>query len=407
MKLAYLTNQYPAVSHTFIRNEICALEEQGIEIARFSIRRANENFPDAADQRELARTEFLLEQGVGALLKHTAREILARPRAFFVATSCALKMGWRSQRGVARHLVYLAEACLLRARCAERGIAHLHVHHATNPAAVARLCFALGGPTYSLTVHGPEEFDAPTRWALNEKVAGAQFVVTVSEWGRAQLQRACDEKYHTKFRVVHCGIGEAFVREAPGAVPNTPRFLWVGRLAEQKDPLTLLDAVECLHAQNVLCAVTMVGDGELRSMLETEIARRKLDARVALAGWADGEMVRTELRAARALVLSSRAENAPSVILEALAQGRAVISTDVGGVRELVQDGETGWLVPPRSPELLANALRRALETDVKCLSRMGENGRNFVLENYNLTRQAIQLRALFESTVQTFGVND
>ncbi len=396
MNLAYLTNQYPKISHSFIRREICALETQGVAITRFSIRRAREDFPDPADQRELARTEFLLERGARALSWNTWRIATTRPCAFAKAWRATLKMGWRSQRGLARHFIYLAEACLLRALCVARGITHLHVHHATNPATVALLCHTLGGPAYSLTIHGPEEFQHAPGLALNEKIERAAFVVAVSEWGRRQLLPWCEDTHHEKIHLVRNGVDELFSATMPRAIQNTPRFLWIGRLEEQKDPLLLARAVRYLRAQNISCVVAMVGDGPLRGVLEKEIVRHDLQEMILIKGWASRAQILDELRGARALILSSCAENVPSVILEALLQTRPVISTDVGGVSEMLPDGEAGWLVPPHSPEDLARAMLRVLETEVTELERLGRAGRRFVLENFDAARQATQLRMLF-----------
>jgi glycosyltransferase involved in cell wall biosynthesis len=396
VKLAYLTNQYPAPSHTFIRNEICALEKQGIPLARFSIRRASEPLLNPLDQAEAARTHFLLEHGALALLRNFFHAAFTRPRAFLFALRLACKIGWRSQRGLARHFVYLAEACLLQALCAERSITHLHVHHATNPAAVALLCRALGGPSYSITVHGPEEFEQAAPLALNEKIARAAFVVAVSVWGRNRLRQCCDSAQHHKIFVIRVGVDGRFVSAAPTHILNTTRLVWIGRLAEQKDPRLLIRAVEKLRAQNVSCAVTMLGDGPLRLDVEQEIARGGLQDAIQIKGWASAQEILAALRDARALVLTSRAENVPSVILEAMAQERVVLGPNVGGVAELVQDGKTGWLVPPNSVDALAAALRVVLETNVTELARMGKAGRQCVLENFDVAAQAEKLRALF-----------
>jgi colanic acid/amylovoran biosynthesis glycosyltransferase len=398
VKLGYLTNQYPKISHTFIRREINALEAQGVDVTRFSIRRAREPFPDAADQREAARTIFLLEYGARTLAQNVLRVMRAQPRALADAARLMRRIGWRSPRGLARHGVYLAEACALQNLCAARGISHLHVHHATNPAAVALLCKTLGGPSYSLTIHGPEEFEHAARLALNEKIAGAAFVVAVSEWGRAQVLKHCDATQHPKVHVIRIGAPPEYVETTPAPLPDTPRVLWVGRLEEQKDPLRLTQAVARVRAQNVACAVTMLGDGPLRAAVEQDIARFALGDAIVLGGWANSARVLNELRACRALVLSSRAENVPSVILEALLQERPVICADVGGVRELVRDNETGWLVPPRDAEALAGALRRVLEMPRATLQEMGARGRQFVLERFDADAQARALRALLES---------
>lgn len=398
MKLAYLTNQYPKISHSFIRGEILALEALGVEITRFSIRRASENFPDPADQAELVRTTFLLDGGILSLLTATLRVALTRPRAFARALRLTVQMGLGSQRGLAHHFAYLAEAAVLERMCAAQGITHLHVHHATNPAAVALLCKTLGGPTYSLTVHGPEEFEHGAQLSLDVKIANAAFVATVSEWSCRELFRRCDAGHHDKIFLVHNGVDEWFVSFPPIPIADTPQLLWVGRLKAQKNPLLLVHAVQQLAAQNIPCVVTILGDGSLRAELEREIARGGLENAILLKGWANRSDILSHLVASRALVLSSRAENVPVVIQEALVQERPVVSTNVGGIDELVQDGVTGWLVPPDSVDALAHALRCTLTTDPAQLEQMGKMGRRHMLENFDTTRQAKQLLALFET---------
>lgn len=396
MKLGYLTNQYPRVSHTFIRREIQSLEREGFDIARFSIRPSAEPLPDPDDQREAERTEYVLGRETQALSLHLVQTARRDPDAFSRALRLTWKLGWRSQRGLVRHFAYLAEACSLRSRCAARGISHLHVHHATNPAAVALLCRALGGPSYSLMVHGPEEFEHAPSLALSLKVSHAAFVATPSEWSCRQLMHWCTLEDHAKVHVLRIGLPDIPGNDGACAVPDVRHLVWVGRLVDQKDPLTLVNAIERLRAQKVMCTITLVGDGPLRPRLEGQIARSGLGDMIALAGWASSAGVLAYLRNARALVVSSRAENVPVVIVEALALGRPVVSTDVGGIRELVQQGATGWLVPPESPNALADAIRRVLETDVQQLTRMARAGRESILAKYSVEGVAHQLRALF-----------
>lgn len=404
MKLAYLTNQYPKISHSFIRHEILGLEALGMDITRVSIRRAGENFPDPADRSELARTTFLLDGGAVSLFAQTLRVALKRPRAFARALRQTVELGWGSQRGLARHFTYLAEAAVLFHFCVARGITHLHVHHATNPAAVALLCRALGGPTYSLTIHGPEEFVHGKQLALHQKIAAASFVITVSEWGRREIAKWCDKAHHDRIFLVRSPVDESFSACPPAPVDSSAQILWVGRLEPQKNPLMFVQAVHRLRelrqlpAQNTPCAVTMLGDGSLRPALAQEISRSRLESTFILGGWADRHEILTQLRAARALVLSSRSENLPMVIQEAFMQGRPVISTNVGGIDELVHDGVNGWLVPSDSVDALAGALQAALCAAPRELERMGERGRRLVLKEFDPATHLERLRTLFES---------
>jgi len=149
MKVAYLVNQYPHVSHSFIRREIAALEKNGVTVVRFSIRPSGLDLVDAADVVERTKTRVLLGAGPLALLSALVATALGRPGAWLGALGAAIRMGRRSERGVLRHLFYLVEACLLvRSLRGADAVDHLHAHFGTNPAAVAMLTRMLGGPSY-------------------------------------------------------------------------------------------------------------------------------------------------------------------------------------------------------------------------------------------------------------------
>src|SRR4051812_42790010 len=127
MRIAYLTNQYPHVRHTFIRREIVALEGHGVDVVRFSIRDSGKEVVDPADQAEYTRTRSLLAVGKGTLLKSLLAHAFGRPVRFMRALRCTIRLGRHSDRGVVRHLAYLAEACLLRNWLSQVGATHLHV----------------------------------------------------------------------------------------------------------------------------------------------------------------------------------------------------------------------------------------------------------------------------------------
>lgn len=395
MKVAYLVNQYPKVSHTFIRREIAALEADGLTVVRWSIRPCPDRLVDAEDLAEEARTEVVLRAGTAGLLGGLLRAGLSRPLRVARAGKLALEVGWRSDRGPLLHLAYLVEACLLREWAAREGVEHVHAHFGTNSAAVAMLCHELGGPPYSLTCHGPKEFDRPEHLGLSEKIARARFVAGVSSFGRSQLYRWTRAGEWDKVHVVPCGVDESFLTAPPVPVPSAPRLVTVGRICEQKGQLLLVRALARLAREGLRAELVIVGDGELRGEVEALATREGLSGQVTITGWADGARVRAEVQAARALVMPSFAEGLPVVIMEALALGRPVVSTWVAGIPELVTP-EVGWLVPAGSVEALAGALRRVLEADPAELERMGRAGRERVRARHDVKSAARVLEALF-----------
>ncbi|NMM39125.1 MAG: glycosyltransferase family 4 protein [Glaciimonas sp.] len=403
MKIAYLINQYPKVSHSFIRREILALERQGFDVQRIAVRGWDGELVDDEDLRERDRTRYVLQNGMASLLAASMRMLAASPLRFLHALRLALKMGWRADRPWPFHLIYLAEACRIVPWLREFGAFHLHAHFGTNSAEVAMLTTALGGPPYSFTVHGPEEFDKPEFLGIKEKVSRAAFVVAISSFGRSQLFRWARYVDWPKVHVVHCGLEPVFhaVPAVPVVPTAAPRVVCVGRLCEQKGQLLLVNAVSQLLRKGIEIELVLAGDGEMRAELEALITQRRLQGRVRITGWISSDQVRAEILAARALVLPSFAEGLPVVIMEAMALRRPVLTTYVAGIPELVHPGENGWLFPAGDVDALAAALEEFLLTPVAILESMGEAGYQRVLERHSVDIEAAKLAQLFCS-VQT-----
>lgn len=401
LTIAYLINQYPKVSHSFIRREIISLEACGIRVKRFSLRSCSTELVDEADKVELTRVRVVLAVGIVSLLFGLLRIAVTRPIRFLQALWLTLRLGWCSERGVLRHLAYLAEACILLRWFSDSDVAHVHAHFGTNSTTVAMLCRAIGGPPYSFTVHGPEEFDKVKAIALVEKVERAAFVVTVSCFGKSQLYRWCEQGQWSKIHVVHCGVDDGFLAQPSIAVEAEPRLVCVGRLCEAKGHLVLLEAVGQLATEGLQFKLMLVGDGPLRAEIEALSARLGLQNYVEVLGWASNSEVRQHILASRAMVLPSFAEGLPVVLMEALALGRPVISTYVAGIPELVEPGVCGWLVPPGSIEALTAAIRVALQLPVEKLEQMGASGAERVAQRHDASIEASFLAALFRSSIE------
>jgi len=388
MKVAYFTNQYPSVSHTFIRREIAALEQKGIEVERFSIRPPPVELVDPDDIEEQARTTVLLARGLPRLALTAGWTAVLHPIRFLKALHMSIRMGLRLERGLLRNLAYLMTACTTlqlfrRAQCR-----HVHVHFGTNPTAVALLCRMLGGPPYSFTVHGPEEFDKPWQLSLTEKIEKASFVAGVSSFGRSQLYRQCAHSHWPKVKVVRCGVDRTYTESEIAPIGDTRRFVCVGRICEQKGQLLLIEAAAKVRDMGEQFELILVGDGDMRQEAESLIRRHGLGDMVTITGWASGAEVRDYLVSARALVLPSFAEGLPVVIMEALALGRPVISTYIAGIPELVEPDACGWLVPAGSVDGLVRAMLEALRASPRRLEELGREGRRRVLASHD-TRTA------------------
>lgn len=402
MKIAYLVNQYPKVSHSFIRREILGVEAWGVEVLRCSIRSCRAELVDAADLSEQQKTRTVLESGSSKLLLGALHALRTRPLRFLKGLQMAVRLGTRPGQSIIKHLAYLVEACVLLRWLSEAGVTHVHAHFGTNSTTVAMLCQELGGPPYSFTVHGPEEFDKVAAIALPEKIQRAAFVVAISSFGKSQLYRWCSLNHWPKIHVVHCGVDDGFLAQSLTPVPVAPRLVCVGRLCEQKGQLLLMEAAAKLVAEGLKFKLVLVGDGPLRSAIETQITRTGLQDTVEITGWASGTEVQQHILASRALVLPSFAEGLPVVIMEALALGRPVITTYVAGIPELVQPGVSGWLVPAGSVEDLTHAMRSSLQSSVEALEKMGTLGTKQVALNHTIAIETRKLAALFQASLHS-----
>ena len=395
MVLAYLTPQYPKVSHTFIRREIRALEALGHRILRLAIRESEDLIVDPADREEVGITLHCLSRPKAELLAACARIALDHPARFAAALGATLAMGRSGDRGLLRHLAYLVEAAYFLGVVRRERAEHVHVHFGTNAAKVALLMRRLGGPPFSVTYHGPDEFDDVSGHALSSVLAEASFAFGISSYTTAQLRRWLAPERWDRIQRVHCAVDEQFFEASRPLEESCRSFVCVGRLTAQKGQHVLVEALERLVKEGVDARLVLAGDGELRQSIEQRVAELGLGERVEITGWVDEREVRRRLLDARALVLPSFAEGLPVVLMEALAIGRPVISTYVAGIPELVHPGENGWLVPAGDVDALASAMRDALATPAASLNEMGRVGADCVRLRHTASVEAEKIDAL------------
>jgi len=391
-RVAYLVNVYPKVSHSFIRTEITALERMGLSVRRFTVRRSPDPISSETEDVEGRLTFPLLEGNWRGLLGATARSFLKRPGA----SAKALLQALRGNDPV-RACAYFAEAAMLAEQLTLQGVRHVHVHFGTNPVTVARLAAMLAPITYSFTAHGPDEFDAPLGLDLPGKIADAAFVVGVSDFGRGQLMRWSDPADWSRIHTVRCAVAPGFLQPHAGDEDGLAslRLICVARLSPQKG-LPLLIEAAARAARKRGFRIEIIGDGEGRPAIESQITRLGLQTHVRLSGWCTQEVVHQQLRQARALVLPSFAEGLPVVLMEALALGRPVVATSIAGIPELV-DHENGWLIRSGSVEALADALHAVLDATPEQLRQKGEVGRSRVRMAHDSDRNAQQLAQLLQ----------
>lgn len=400
--IAYLTGEYPKVSHTFIQREIVALRALGVEVLPCTVRRPPASQVVGADQKaEAERTFCILESARRAphrlILAHLGW--LSRAPGRWLA---ALGLAWRTRSPGAKaalyQLFYFLEAGLLADHLRRKGVVHLHNHFANSSCSVAMLTSAISGIPYSFTMHGPAIFYEPMRWRIDEKIARARFVACISHFCRSQGMYFSDPEHWPKLRIVHCGVDPtAYGRRERGAFGK--RVLFVGRLDPVKGAPLLIEAFARVAADHPDASLTVVGDGPSRALAEAMAQDLGLADRVAFLGFRSQAEVADLLEEADMLVLPSFAEGVPVVLMEAMASRIPVVASLVAGVPELVEEGVSGFLVPPGDVETLAARIA-TLMADPERARAMGLAGRARVEAEFDLAKEAAWLARLHQGEV-------
>ncbi|MGH9107096.1 MAG: glycosyltransferase [Acidimicrobiales bacterium] len=409
--ICYVTSHYPRLSHTFVQREVEGLRAAGAEVATVSVHRAGAaDVLSEADRREAEQTWSMFPLDAGHLLTAHLRAGLRHPGAYARTLASALGASPGGVRGGLWQLFYFAEAIALWAHAREAGARHLHAHLAN---VAADICWwaarfgSLAAPVdrwrWSFTMHGPTEFFEVRRFNLARKVAHADLVVCISEFTRSQLMYLSDPAEWAKLRVVHCGADlSRYHYVAPRAGPGL-HVLCVARWASQKGLEVLLDAVEVAAGSGTDVELTLVGDGPLRDRLHQAAQRPALDGRVRLEGAVGQDDLAKYYADADVFCLASLAEGVPVALMEAMATGRPVVATRVGGIAELVEDGVSGYLVAPGEVAELAGALAR-LAASPKLRRQMGAAGRQKVERDFDSARCAAALAGIYRGMGRESG---
>ncbi|MBB5276891.1 glycosyltransferase involved in cell wall biosynthesis [Rhizobium rosettiformans] len=403
MNIGYFLNTYPVPSATFIRREIEAIEARGQVVFRFAARSFANVLVDDRDILEASRTVYLLQRGKLELLKAFCRVAFRNPRGVGRALIASLKLLRQGKTGIVRHAAYLMQAAALLEEARNAKIEHFHAHYGTNPATVVMLSHLMGGPRYSFTAHGPDEFLNETAANFGLKIQNASFAVAISEYCRTLLADRClAPRDHGKIVIARCGLNLDEFQASQPTAPNNQTLVCVGRLCPQKGQVHIPAAVAALKGEFPDLRVLLVGDGESRHEIEVEVARYGLDGgnSVVFLGWAANADVRRLISESRALLLPSYHEGLPIVLMEALALARPVITTKITAIPELV-DPSCGWLVSPGNHDELVAAMRSALLASPEDLLKMGLAGQQRVALMHDIRDLAEALHRNFEAAVR------
>ncbi|HJZ88316.1 MAG TPA: glycosyltransferase family 4 protein [Polyangia bacterium] len=399
--ITFLLKRFPRLSETFILNELLALERQGVQLRIYSILDPEEKVVHADVARLRTRVEYFPHGLTGAwgIARAHFSLLVATPRSYLRTLGEAVS---RRRRTAIKHFF---RAGWLAAQLRHAGAAHLHAHFAHGPASVAQFASSLAGVPFSFTAHAKDIYTSPPE-LLQAKLRAAQFVVTCTEYNASHLAGLAGEPWARRIHRIYHGIDFDRFRsngKTSGQHASPPVLLSIGRFVEKKGFLYLIEAARILAAHGRSFQVRLVGGGEQRRALEAQIARAGLQRTVELCGPLPQEKLLALYENAAVCVLpcvvtdNGDRDGIPNVLVEAMRMGVPVVSTAISGIPELVIDGQTGVLVPPRDPQALAAAIIALLD-DPERAHRLAVQAARHVAERFDLHRNAERLRQLLEA---------
>jgi glycosyltransferase involved in cell wall biosynthesis len=415
MRVGYLYSRYPVISQTFCDAEMLALERRGIELAIGSIYPPLTSLRHEYIARLHAPIHYAPPQQILKIWEHNAKAGQAEvkwPGKLVAQHNKKYGLSIKAEQR-ARNALYFADFF------ARSAVDHVQVHFANRAAHTALFLKEISGIPFSVTAHGQDFMkDLGSKDLLREICAAAEFVAAETDYSRDLLRQRCPDSA-AKIHRVYNGIDlERFLAPhdksaRPAVAPyDVPRILSVGRLVAFKGFDDLIHACDELARRGLDFFCEIIGDGPLRDTLQAEIEKLGLSSRVTLLGSQSQQAVLEKLQAADIFALASTtdAEGAtdvfPTVILEAMASARPVVSTRLAGIPELVVQGETGILVSPSDTSALSNALEELLR-EPELRLRYGRAGRTCIEQHFQIENTVMPLLKMFENAVREHGNMD
>ena len=386
--LAYVFERFPKFSQTFCYREIAELFRQGIRPAIFSLRGPDFG-PDTTWDRAIIATVHQLPEGNAfARLADEAAISLPKPVRKTLHE-------WRGKPDSLR----LHQATYIGTHLQKLGVRHVHTHFAGMAARTAFWIKKFFGIDYSVTVHANDIF-VPVNFeiGLSEILSSASAVVAVSDFAANQLRQRFPENAARVHRTYN-GIDPA--KFHPAEFERPPLILSIGRLISKKGFDVLIDACALLRQRGHGFRCEIIGEGPLAGELQARIHRQDLAEHVHLAGPKTQAEIAGHLSKATVLALPCRIDpdgamdNLPTVVMEAMASALPVVSTNIGGISEMVRDGETGLLVAQNDAAATADALSRLIN-DIELAQSFGRKGCERTKEIFSIEKNVRALRQIF-----------
>jgi len=408
LPIGYITQSFPSLTTTFIYREVLALREIGFDIVTFAIWKPNISKLSEESKDLVDSTFYVFPISWSKLLVAHLYFLFTRPLKYLGTFFFVLTRRGESIRNRRRTFFHFFEAIYLALDAKRTGIRHIHAHFTVNAATLALIIARILDISFSFTAHNNIFSD---RLILKEKLKAAKFFFAISNYSRNfLLEFLPDEGLQERSHIVHCGVSPADFSPPAHRVGNQrPLIFSLAQLVDRKGLPVLVEACAILHERGYDFQCFIAGDGPQRSLMERLITEYQIQDKVQLVGIVFQEQLADYLDKTDMFVLpcitadDGDRDGIPVVLMEAMAMEIPTVSTYVSGIPELIEDGQTGLLVRERDAAALADAIQRLIEDG--CLrQRLGKQGRQKIIHEFNIHKNAAQLATLFKEYLNIDG---
>ena len=398
--IAYLAPEIPSVSGTFVYKEILTLQDKGIKAVPISIHKV-ETIVEEPRIKELAKnTTYLYQQSLITAIISSVAFFLREPKSYLNTLSMVFQDIYTSRitKLSSWKLLYQFMYASIAARAIqENGCQYLHIHFAHVPTQIGMYASSLTKIPFSFTSHANDIFE--NSFLLKQKIKRAKAAVTISQYNyRFLSERGINTD---KLKVVRCGIDPSDRHFVPKSkIPNIPVIGSLGRLIEKKGMDDSILALSKLHQQGIDFRLEIGGDGPLNNYLQEIVKKHDLIDKIEFKGTIPNDKVYDWLKNLDIFVLACKEDSKgdrdgiPVVLMEAMLVGVPVISTNISGIPELIQDEQSGFLAQPSDPESLASTIDKVLHWSN--LAQITQAARDKVTGEFELKNNVDRLLTVF-----------
>ena len=406
-RLAYIMSRFPHLPETFILREMGELERQGWDIELFPLIFQEQTVIHAEARAWIPRSRHLPHLSK-TMAMDNAREIARSPQQYLALWGRITAENYCDIKLLPRALLLFPKAFSYARYMQRQGVQHIHAHFATYPAMVAWLIHKITGIGYSFTIHAHDIY--VHKAMLSTKVRDAVFVAAISAYNREYLVQHVGEWAREKTHIIHCGIEpDRYVPRSLDDIQSRQglfKIANIGSLQLYKGQSYLIEACALLKQRGINFQCSIIGEGEERQSLAEQIRNNGLENIVIFEGPKKQDEVALLLPQYDCYVQpsiitnSGKMEGIPVALMEAMASRIPCVASDISGIPELVRHEETGLLIPPANPVVLADTIERIYRKPDEA-SRIAQAGYELVMKDFVLQDNVRSLSHLFEGSIR------